>query len=199
MVVIFFNDLHLSSSDSSVRGEIMRKLFFAVTVVFCGNLMGYEFSPPVLQQRTVKGLLHEISLTKNEIELRYGVVVETSKCIEFCKQEMLSHPSFTEQDRLQIGRIFEAISMQNGETAVSSTNYYQFIQMNIWPFASNEQELVLPDKMASGFMFCLGGAVLCVVPGLQPYGLAAISTGCALIVDGIVEGERPYYTDRPPQ
>lgn len=62
------------------------------------------------------------------------------------------------------------------------------------PFNRNV-ELELPPKMAAGFMCALGGALLCVIPGGQGIGLTLIGTGVGLALDGLANGERPYYVD----
>lgn len=54
-------------------------------------------------------------------------------------------------------------------------------------------EFELPSKMAVGFACALAGALLCIVPGAQGAGLWMITAGAALALDGLAEGERPYY------
>ncbi len=56
-------------------------------------------------------------------------------------------------------------------------------------------EFELPDKMAIGFTCALAGALLCIIPGAQGAGLWMIGTGAAIALDGLGEGERPYYRD----
>ncbi len=59
-------------------------------------------------------------------------------------------------------------------------------------------EFVLPPKMSAGFMCALGGALLCIIPGGQGVGLTLIGTGIGLALDGMANGERPYYVDIAP-
>ncbi len=47
--------------------------------------------------------------------------------------------------------------------------------------------------MAIGFACALAGALLCIVPGCQAPGLWMVGTGTTLALDGLAEGERPYY------
>lgn len=58
-------------------------------------------------------------------------------------------------------------------------------------------ELVLPDKMAGGFMCIIGGAILCVLPFplTQGIGTGLICTGAAIILESSAQGDRPYYLD----
>ena len=60
---------------------------------------------------------------------------------------------------------------------------------------ANSIELELPPKMAAGFICALGGALICIIPGGQSAGLTLIGTGIGLALDGIANGERPYYID----
>jgi hypothetical protein len=60
---------------------------------------------------------------------------------------------------------------------------------------NRDVELELPPKMAAGFMCALGGALLCIIPGGQGIGLTLIGTGLGLALDGMANGERPYYID----
>lgn len=56
-------------------------------------------------------------------------------------------------------------------------------------------ELELPPKMAAGFACMLGGSLIMIVPGAQSVGLTLIGTGLALALDGMANGEQPYYID----
>ena len=58
-----------------------------------------------------------------------------------------------------------------------------------------ELQFELPTKMAAGFVITFGGALLCLVPGGQGAGLWMIGTGVSLAIDGLVDGERPFYRD----
>lgn len=63
----------------------------------------------------------------------------------------------------------------------------------------NRVELELPPKMAAGFMCALGGALICILPGGQAIGLTLMGTGLSLALDGMANGERPYYIEKGPQ
>lgn len=62
-------------------------------------------------------------------------------------------------------------------------------------FKISQTEFVLPDKLAAGFVCAFSGALLCIVPGGQGMGLTLIGTGLALAIDGMANGERPYYSE----
>ena len=58
-----------------------------------------------------------------------------------------------------------------------------------------QQEFELPPKMALGCVCAFGGALLSILPGGQGAGLWMIGAGVALALEGLAEGERPYYKD----
>lgn len=60
-----------------------------------------------------------------------------------------------------------------------------------------DQELVLPDHMAWGYILLLGGALLCLIPSgiTQGIGVGLISGGVTMVGQSAIEGERPYYLD----
>jgi hypothetical protein len=59
--------------------------------------------------------------------------------------------------------------------------------------ASAGTELELPSKIAIGFVCIFAGALLCIVPGCQMGGVWMMGTGATIALDGLGEGERPYY------
>jgi hypothetical protein len=65
------------------------------------------------------------------------------------------------------------------------------------PLTAHAGEVTLPDKMAVGFVCILSGSLLCILPfGItQGIGTGLIGTGIYSILDGVREGERPYYID----
>ena len=68
-----------------------------------------------------------------------------------------------------------------------------------YPYLTAQQagEFVLPDKMAIGFICILSGSLLCILPfGIsQGIGAGLVSAGIYAILDGVREGEEPYYTN----
>ena len=56
---------------------------------------------------------------------------------------------------------------------------------------------MLPDKMSMGFVCIFSGALLCIIPlGItQGIGTGLIATGIYSVIDGVREGEKPYYID----
>jgi len=56
---------------------------------------------------------------------------------------------------------------------------------------------MLPDKMAVGFVCIFSGVLLCILPfGItQGIGTGLIGTGIYSAIDGVREGEKPYYID----
>ncbi len=53
----------------------------------------------------------------------------------------------------------------------------------------------LPAKMAVGVISMFSGAMICLlpIPGAQMFGAGIITTGFFYALDGMVDGERPYY------
>ena len=46
-----------------------------------------------------------------------------------------------------------------------------------------------------GFVCVLAGALICIVPGGQGVGLCMLGAGTSLALDGLSDGDRPYYRD----
>lgn len=130
---------------------------------------------------------------KNEIKAQHGIDLDLHGVIEAAISTMRQSGKLSENE-ISIAREFytrlitqEKIccsrkSKKNKKSAKKTTR---------------EQELVLPDRMAAGFMSIIGGAILCVLPfGVtQGIGGSLVVGGIALVVDGSLHGEKPYRVD----
>jgi hypothetical protein len=144
-----------------------------------------------------------------EINIRYGTLLTLADACQFFREnfDALGLPQDAREDFLMMIDLFQ----NPEEPQVVSRKGFHFHPPWEWKFFGlNKQhknhyfkqrnnckdpEFMLPTKMASGFVLALGGALLCLVPGAQPAGIWMIGAGVTLALDGLVEGERPYYKD----
>ena len=69
----------------------------------------------------------------------------------------------------------------------------QVANIHVAATTSPNTEFELPSKMAVGFACALAGSLVCVLPGGQGVGLWMVAAGATLALDGLSEGERPFY------
>ncbi len=93
------------------------------------------------------------------------------------------------EEEISVARLFYADLLK------PQANFFLSLMVN--NKLSQSSELILPDKMASGFMCLLGGTLLCVLPfGItQALGTGFIVAGTTMIIDGAYAGEKPYHVD----
>lgn len=132
---------------------------------------------------------HFISQIKIDIKNQYGIEIDLKSAINELVQTMKESTQFSESEialaQEFYTQLFESTEETRGSWSLSKNK------------TSKQKEFVLPDKMASGFILMLGGALLCVIPSgfTQALGTGMITTGLYAVIDGVREGEKPYYID----
>ena len=122
---------------------------------------------------------------QNALEFKYNFQPDIVQAIMISKQTILDYPELTDDYKNQVVAILDRLSEE-----------FQVTQCGFkWFCESKDKELELPEKMAAGVACLLGGGLLFLVPGCQEAGLTLMGTGAALVLDGMAEGERPYYID----
>ncbi len=148
-----------------------------------------------------------------EINSQYGLNIGLADACRLVKQHIdrLEVPAEMRDDLLALADLFESgtFSVSLGNQREARSLKYRFYWPWEWNFfglnerhhtkhkpamkKTTEQEFILPDKLAAGFVCALAGSLLCVVPGGQGVGLTLVGTGLALAIDGMATGESPYY------
>lgn len=145
------------------------------------------------QMSAIEGVRFLESLIE-EINFQHGLNLNLSDASRIVKAniDQLAIPLDMRRELLSIADQFES-----GAFSISGK---RIREAQSWKFGSKkktkttrQEELILPDKLAAGFACAFAGALLCIVPGGQGVGLTLIGTGLALAIDGMSEGERPYY------
>ncbi len=121
---------------------------------------------------------------QDRLETQSGIRPDLEKAIDFCKQCVLLNADFSQDEKNQIIFAYDAFLEK-----------FKYFQCGLWPFGDNTTQLELPDKLAAGFACALAGSLLCIIPGGQSVGLTLIGSGISIALDGLAEGERPYYID----
>lgn len=75
----------------------------------------------------------------------------------------------------------------------SKTKHTRVANTHVAKTPGANAEFELPGKMAVGFACALAGALVSIIPGGQGVGVWMIAAGATLALDGLSEGERPYY------
>lgn len=129
---------------------------------------------------------------KKEIQLKYGVEVNLGQIVNETLQLMINSGNFSAEE-IEKARHFYADLI---ETSNSSLREGKMCFRSKKSSKSNKHEsleLELPPKMAMGFVCMLAGGLVCIIPGAQVFGAELILIGGGLALDGLAEGERPYY------
>lgn len=125
---------------------------------------------------------------KSQLELRYGVTIEISDAINLAKNAILSSSEFSLDEKSTIISYYDLLF-----------NKFRSQEQDIWSFGNKKKKpsFELPGKLAVGFVCCLSGALLCIVPFpvIQGAGVGLITTGISFTMDGLSNGEKPYYVD----
>lgn len=143
---------------------------------------------------------------KTEIRTTHGIDLDLSLMVEEALGNLIKMGKFSPEE-IDLARVFYAqifdVSDQSPETWThDSWHWGKKKNKNKCnkkkDMSAQTQELVLPDKMAGGFMLCLGGSILCLLPfGVtQTLGTGLILTGVGFIVTSSSDGEKPYYVDK---
>jgi len=167
--------------------------------IFCCFLTSLECRPywekVDLQKMNASEGAHFLESVIEEIQSQYGLKLNLSDACRIVKAniDQLDVPLDVRGNLILIAESFAAYSIAEKE---------QLREVNSWKWGSKKktknasrEELVLPDKLAAGFACAFAGALLCIVPGGQGAGLTLIGTGLALAIEGMSDGERPYFTN----
>lgn len=132
---------------------------------------------------------HFVSQIKLSIKNQYGIEIDINSAISEIINTIKESNQFSDSEIITAQEFYTQLFGSKEETRES------------WTFSkkktTKQKEFVLPDKMASGFILMLGGALLCVIPSgfTQALGTGMITTGLYAVIDGVREGEKPYYID----
>lgn len=155
----------------------------------------------------------------DEMNLRYGMHLTLADACVLVRDnfERLQLPQEVQKDLLIVLELYESKMSQSPSQKISERTYMSKSGLHIYPpwewnfFGLNKRkhpkikseyvtatacaktELELPSKMAIGFVCAFAGALLCIVPGCQMAGVWMMGTGASIALDGLGEGERPYY------
>ncbi len=125
---------------------------------------------------------------KAQLELRYGVTVEMTDAINLAKNSILSSTEFSNDEKSTIISYYDLL-----------LDKFRSHENDFLGFGNKKKKpsLELPGKLAAGFICCLSGASMCVIPfpAVQSAGVGLITTGIGLAMDGLSNGEKPYYVD----
>lgn len=148
----------------------------------------------LLQTRAQEGILFLESLIE-EMNIQYGIQLNLSDACQVVKAN-IDRLEIPDEIRRELHSIADSIESGVFSALGNKRNH----EVHSWKFiskkkkkSSSQESLILPDKLAAGFVCAFAGALLCIVPGGQSAGLTLIGTGLALAVDGMSNGERPYY------
>ena len=122
---------------------------------------------------------------QKEINETYGTFPDISNAIDFLKEYISIVDQLSYNEKEMLFQICNYISAKE-EWYKNSMKTHRFGGKK--QKKSGDFEFTLPDKMAGGFMTMLAGSLLCIIPGGQCIGLG-------LVIDGLANGERPYYLD----
>jgi hypothetical protein len=130
---------------------------------------------------------------KKEVKELHGIDLDLKSIVDEAIKIMLHTGQFSEVEILTAREFYSELI----EPIAKSSNAWHFGKKKKNK-KNKSQELVLPDKMAGGFMCILGGAILCILPfGVtQGIGTGLITTGVAVIIESSVSGEKPHYINK---
>ena len=144
----------------------------------------------------------------DEINIQYGMQLTIADACRLLRENLhlLQIPKEFEGDFLTAIELFESEPIvTKWQSAKLEAHIYPPWEWNFFGLnkkhssmvasISHEPHLELPDRMAIGVAFTAGGALACLVPGGQGFGLWMIGLGAAFAVEGLANGEKPFYRD----
>jgi hypothetical protein len=147
----------------------------------------------IFNANEARQFIHQL---KSEAKAQYGIDIDLNLVIEEAIGRMQQMGQFSEFD-IATARQFYSQIFKETRPLTRINNAHQSKKKKHKDKELKEQELILPNKMAGGFMCILGGSLLCILPfGItQGLGTGLICTGVATILDSSLAGERPFYID----
>jgi hypothetical protein len=130
---------------------------------------------------------------KQDVKSQYGLDLDLNLVIDEAIRTMFNAGEFSEEE-IETARAFYS-QLIDPESRVS--NSWKFWKRHKSEHKNKRPEFMLPDKMAVGFICIFSGALLCILPfgRTQGIGTGLIGTGIYSVIDGVREGEKPYYID----
>lgn len=134
---------------------------------------------------------------KREVKEQHGIELDFGLITENALEIMIQSGQFSNSDIATAREFYSELIKTETKKVSNARSSKKKKKVNLSDKCKASQELVLPDKMAQGFMFILGGAVLCVLPfGItQGLGTGLIATGIAFVADSASSGDKPYYVN----
>jgi hypothetical protein len=143
--------------------------------------------------------IQSVSALVNEIEEQFGFYPDTDRAIDEAIK-LVAMTGLFANDLLDYLREFYSDVLSKAKTSERNSGFHlSFLGKRKEKRARKHQtpEFILPDKLAIGFCLLLGGALLCLIPSgvSQGVGTGFITGGLTSIIDGVTNGEKPYYID----
>lgn len=128
---------------------------------------------------------------KEEVKEHYGIDLDLNLVMNQAISVMIDTGQFSEAEIKTAKRFYSQLI----ESEINTFSHWKFGKKK--HKQKEDQDFILPDKMAVGFVCIFSGTLLCLLPlGItQGIGTGLIGTGIYSILDGVREGERPYYVD----
>jgi hypothetical protein len=139
---------------------------------------------------------------KNEAKFKYNIDLNLNNVIEEALRIMEQSGNFSECEIVTVREFYTQLFSQSLiTTRECHSKFFKKKQKKSETLnralCKVDQEFMLPDHMAWGYILLLGGALLCLIPtGItQGIGVGLISGGVTIVGQAAMEGERPYYVD----
>lgn len=128
---------------------------------------------------------------KDEVKKQHGMDLDLNLVVNEALKVMVTSGQFSESEIATAKEFYSQLIKP--EINVCNSHGHKKKK----PRKKKSPEVVLPDKMAIGFVCILSGALLCALPFgfTQGVGTGLIATGVYSVLDGAREGEKPYHID----
>jgi hypothetical protein len=128
---------------------------------------------------------------KHEVKKQHGIELDLNLIVDEALEFMAASGQFSESEIATAEEFYSQLI----KSEIKVCNSHRSKKKK--PHKKKSPEVVLPDKMAIGFVCILSGALLCALPFgfTQGVGTGLIATGVYSVLDGAREGEKPYHID----
>ena len=138
-----------------------------------------------------KGTKKFVFEIKHELNRYHGIKLDLNSVVDAAMKTLVESGSFSDKELSSARELYTTL-ITSDVTAVKSCFFGGKNDKK-----SSASELILPDKMAIGFVCVFSGALLCILPFgfTQGIGAGLIGTGIYSVMEGTRDGEKPYYVD----